>query len=269
MIIFNLMKKMKNFFGIVLLLILVAACGNQKEQVKKVANKSEFTIAKQHPVLENLKPNTSRKIDDWQEYRAFKDFLQQYKSISPNEALNNSRELNDLAKSLKDSVKPEFLELNSFNARVNHLYNETLRLNDMSAISSIKYKEVNEQVSKVTQAFSSVNSKINTLVLQEELDALVNDPKFGRKTKDSLTLDQIDASEFDPKKAKKKYPGETLMDRQMRILERQRLEEKKAFKQKSKKKGNKSLSTNKLPIYKLDANKKIIAKKLDTAKKKN
>ena len=221
------MKIIVNFLGIFPLLFLVVSCGNKREQVKKIANKSEFKVAKQHPAMEAIKTNTSKKIEDWQEYRVLTDFIQQYKSISPNEALNNSRELNSLVKSLKDSVKPEFLELNSFNARINHLYNETLRLNDMSAISSIKYNEVNEEVSMVIQAFSSVNSKINTLMLQKELDALVNDPEFGRRLKDSLTLDNMKQFELDPDKIKKSYPDETLMERQIRILERQRLEEKK------------------------------------------
>lgn len=184
----NSNMKFLNFLWIALVFL---SCESKQQQVAEVVKKSEFSTNQRHPMLESVKRNASVKIDDWQEYASVKGFLEQYKSISPNEALNNSKELNDLVESLKDSVKPDFLELNSFHARVNLLHNETLRLYDMSAISSIKFEEVNEQVTKVMNAFSSVNSKINTLVQQEELDAQVDDPNFNRITRDTLTKENI------------------------------------------------------------------------------
>jgi len=74
-----------------------------------------------------------------------------------------------------------FLESPAFNARLNLLFNETLRLFDMSSIPSIKAVEVDEQVDKVLQAFSSINSKINTIILQTQLDNDVEDINFKRK----------------------------------------------------------------------------------------
>lgn len=186
----NRFVKFLNFLWIALLFL---SCEGNQKQATKVVKKSEFSTNQKHAIKESIQGNASKKIDDWQEYETVKGFLEQYKSISPNEALNNSKELNDLVKSMKDSVKPDFLESNSFNARVNLLHNETLRLYDMSAISSIKFTEVNEQVTKVMNAFSSVNSKINTLVKQAELDAQVNDPNFRRMSKDSLNKENIEA----------------------------------------------------------------------------
>lgn len=179
------------FFIFFFLMLLFISCGGKQEQAAKIINKSEFSTVQKQSKVVFLKSNVKRKIDDWQEYASVNDFLNQYRSISPNEALNNSKELNDLVQVMKDSVKPNFLESNSFNARINLLHNETLRLFDMSAISSIKSEEVNEQVTKVIEAFSSVNSKINTLVLRADLDAQVNDPKFNRLKKDSLMPDNI------------------------------------------------------------------------------
>ena len=40
----------------------------------------------------------------------------------------------------------------------------------MSGISAIKAGEVNLQVKKILDAFSSLNSKINTVILQKNLD---------------------------------------------------------------------------------------------------
>ena len=161
-------------------LILMASCGTSSQEVKKEIKKSEFTISQKHEPVLIVNRSAAKKIDEWNEYRSVKEFLTQFESISPNEALNNSRELNGLVEVMKDSVMPEFLDKPSFKARVNLMHNETLRLYDMSSISAIKHSEVNAQVVKILEAFSTINSKINTLIQQEELDQQVDDPKFNR-----------------------------------------------------------------------------------------
>jgi hypothetical protein len=248
----------------------LVCCKNKQEQVAEVLKKSEFRTEIKHGQFENIKANAVKKIDDWQEYDAVNDFLSQYKSISPSEALNNSRELNSLVESLKDSVKPEFLELDAFNARVNLLYNETLRLNDMSAISSIRYDEVNEQVSKVIHAFSSVNSKINTLVQQADLEAQLNDPKFGLRLKDSLSLERAEKLEVEE--------DQTFNDKQMPLLYQRKSSKQSLPQQKPGKKTTKN-PPQKLPTFKLDeavknskkkkSVKKLPSKKLKPKKKKD
>lgn len=203
------------FLKFLLVLALFASCKNKPQQTTEVVKKSEFSTEQKHAQLETIKRHASKKIEDWQEYAGVKNFLEQYKSISPNEALNNSKELNDLVKVMKDSANPEFLELDSFKARVNLLHNETLRLFDMSAISSIKSEEVNEQVTKVLDAFSSINSKINTLVQQADLDAQVDDPNFNRMLKDTLKAENVQKLEV-------VNPNETATQRKIRIQREQR-----------------------------------------------
>lgn len=253
------MNRLVRFLIFSWLLINFMACGNKQQQVAEVLKNSEFRTEQKHSQIESIRVSAAKKIEDWQEYRAVKDFLVQYQSISPDEALNNSRELNSLVESLKDSVNPEFLELNAFKARVNLLYNETLRLNDMSAISSIKHEEVNEQVSKVIHAFSSVNSKINTLVQQAELDAQVNDPKFGLRLKDSLSIENAEKLELEEE--------ETLMERQMRLLKQRRTVKNPPSKKKLGKQTN-SNAPQQLPTYKLD-NVQKQSKKQPSAKKRS
>ena len=116
---------------------MIYSCEKPLQEVKKKISKSEFNIKQKHIEVIGIDKKTSKRIDDWQEYRSLNEFLELYKSISPNEALNNSRELEELVKIVKDSAQPKFLEVASFQARINHLHNETLRLNDMSFISSI------------------------------------------------------------------------------------------------------------------------------------
>lgn len=263
--IFSAMNRLVKFSFFAFLLIGFFSCKNKQEEVAKVVNKSEFRTEQKHPQAESIIANAAQKIEDWQEYRAVKEFLNQYQSISPSEALNNSRELNSLVASLRDSVSPGFLVSDSFKARVNLLYNETLRLNDMSAISSIKFEEVNEQVSKVMHAYSAMNSKINTIVRQAELDAQVNDPKYGIRMRDSLTIDNFETLEANRSDKIKKNPKqETYEDQQRRLLEQRRAFQKRSPKKKA---GNpkKLESTQKLPIHKL--NDLQIQKKQATPKK--
>ena len=177
------MKVFTLFFWV---LFFVSCQSKPQQQTTTVAEKSDFSIARKHKETQPLDKSVSKKFDNWQEYEAVENFLVKFKSISPNEALNNSKELSDLVRNLRDSIKPDFLESPAFHARVNLLYNETLRLYDMSSISAIEYNEVNTQVEKLLEAFASVNSKINIIARQIELDNQVNDPKFSWIAKDSV-----------------------------------------------------------------------------------
>jgi hypothetical protein len=169
---------MKTVFYFILVLFF-ASCGESQKDSVQVIEKSEKSTVKKHEKVITINKESLSEIDDWKEYDALNNFIEQYASISPNEALNNSRELNSLTKSLNDSIKPAFLKSDAFSARVNFMYNETLRLFDMSSISAIKTEEVNAQVEKVLYAYSSINSKINTTLLQTKLDSEVSDINFN------------------------------------------------------------------------------------------
>jgi hypothetical protein len=212
--------------GFLVLILLFAQCDSEPQSTETVVNLTKSNVAQKHEQVVGLDKKAARKVDNWQEYRSLNEFLDQYQSISPNEALNNSKELNDLVRSLKDSVKPDFLELPAFKARVNLLHNETLRLFDMSHITAIKNEEVNLQVVKVLETFSAMNLKINTILRQEELDRLVDDPKFNRNPREK---DSIPATKnFDYKKKfgknqKIQPKKETAKEKKMRLSKEQRV----------------------------------------------
>ncbi|MFY0631824.1 MAG: hypothetical protein JXR05_15770 [Flavobacteriaceae bacterium] len=166
------------FYGA--LVLFFASCNQSKEDSKQVAEKSGSSIVQKHIPILKVEIHALPKIEEWKEYELINDFIQQFTNISPNEALNNSRELNGLTLSLRDSIKPEFLDNPAFSARINLLLNETLRLYDLSSIPIIKPQEVNEQVEKVLNSFSSVNSKINTIIKQSNLENEVVDVNFKR-----------------------------------------------------------------------------------------
>jgi hypothetical protein len=225
--------KYLRFLGFLGLILLFAQCESEPQSTETTTSLSKSNVAQKHEKLVRLERKALDKVDNWQEYQSLREFLTQYQSISPYEALNNSKELNDLVASLKDSVSPEFLEVSSFKARVNLLHNETLRLFDMSHISSIKDEEVNQQVAKVLKSFSSVNLKINTILKQDELDRLVDDPKFNRifKEKDSTPKPKPKSKAETTKKAYEKRFGkqqvkpnkETAREKKMRISKEQRV----------------------------------------------
>jgi len=151
-------------------LILVLSC---KDSVVKRVQKSktpEKNTVKKHPVTSSLAKSAQDTIDSWKEYVSVADNLKKLTSTSANEALNNALQLASLVKKMKDSIRPLDLINASFRTRVNVLENETLRLKDMTFISSISAKEVHEQVAKIMAAFSATNSKINTVYSQLEVE---------------------------------------------------------------------------------------------------
>jgi len=244
------------FFIFILCAVLIYSCEKPLQEVKKKISKSEFNIKQKHIEVIGIDKKTSKRIDDWQEYRSLNEFLELYKSISPNEALNNSRELEELVKIVKDSAQPKFLEVASFQARINHLHNETLRLNDMSFISSIGSEEVNNQVTKIIEAFSGMNSKINTLVQQEELDKEIDDPKFNQLfTRDSSANKQPKLN-FTPINIIPKK-NETNRERKMRLSKEDRLKKRSLRLQEVQKKQDKKIDTDNKKLVKKKKNQKI------------
>ena len=111
------------FFSILLLIVFFSSCQSKEPQKLEVTpSTSEYTVAQKHLAFTPVDKKVLKKIDNWQEYRFLKEFLAQYESISYHEALNNSRELNNLVRSLKDSIKPSFLVSPAFEARINNLH---------------------------------------------------------------------------------------------------------------------------------------------------
>lgn len=151
--------------------ILFISCVDQKQQaISEGTIKPLMSIPKKHQKTASVKPSFLKDVENWNHLKLVDSFFVKYRKISPNEALSNALELKDLVQSLKDSIKPKIFNTPSFNTRVNVLYNETLRLVDLIDISAIQAEEVNLQVDKTMEAFSSVNLKINTVLLKRKFE---------------------------------------------------------------------------------------------------
>ena len=229
-------------------ILLISSCNDTTTTAKKVIEKPEASRVKKHKQVSKIQSRFEMDIDSWIEYENLTVFLQQYTSISPNDALNNSRELNDITKSIIDSVQPQFLETAAFKARLNLLYNETLRLYDMSSIPAIKATEVNHQVANILNAYSSVNFKINTILTQSELEKNITEPDFKRDLPEDLNINSSNTyrtpikKNLSIKESQKNKKSEFFKkSKQTLMLENEYLEEKKNKQQKlfkSKKKKN-------------------------------
>ena len=179
------------------------SCNDGKINSKQAIKKPQLSQIKKHVKISKIHAKYQTEIEEWQEYENLSVFLNQFATISPNDALNNSRELNDLAKNLVDSLKPVIFETPAFNARLNLLYNQTLRLFDMSSIRAIKANEVNNHIDKVLNAFSSINSKINTTLKQRELELSVEDINYKKEISKKKTSTEFDIKKFTPRSKKK------------------------------------------------------------------
>jgi hypothetical protein len=151
------------YIYLLVILVFTFSCQNNegKDTVKKP--KPLMSIAEMHTATENVLSTHLKEVKDWNELQDIDSFFVKFRKITPNEALSNAIELKDLIKHLNDSV-PEKFKIPSLTARINILYNEALRLADLTRIGAIKAQEVNTQVDKTMAAFSNINTKINSIL---------------------------------------------------------------------------------------------------------
>lgn len=160
---------MKYIFYIVVF-FLISCDDASQNKIEQNTPKPLLSVAKEHSNVVAVKSIYKKEIENWEELNSLNSVMSRFSKISPNEALSNALELKDLVKSLKDSITPTVFNIPSFNARVNLLNNEVLRLVDLTYISAITAEEVNKQVDKTLAAFSALNSKINTILSQKNFE---------------------------------------------------------------------------------------------------
>ena len=88
------------------------SCNDGKINSKQAIKKPQSSQIKKHKKVSKIQAKYQPEIEEWQEYENLSVFLNQYTSISPNDALNNSRELNDIANNRKNSMH---LKINGIN----------------------------------------------------------------------------------------------------------------------------------------------------------
>lgn len=173
--IFTLLILVVKNIAYILFCFIFFSCGNkQQESTESTQTKPVLSVVKEHKSAESIQPDFLKNVENWQELKSLNSFLKKFKKASPNEVLSNALELRDLVRGLKDSVKPTVFEIPSFNARINILNNEVLRLADLTFIPAITTEEINDQVDKTIVAFSAVNVKINTILSKKRFEDAID-----------------------------------------------------------------------------------------------
>lgn len=198
----------KQSIYILLIACIVFAC---KSEAKKEAQEIAIAVNQElisSPIKEQLLPESKEFLKDWGQFHKVATEMERYTSITKSQALENAKELSLLIKKASDSIKVEVLERPDIRIRLNVIYNHSLRLVDMSSISSITDEEVSLEVENMLMAYTSINEKINVIYKIVEYDELYSDDK--RKVIDSLAeLDSKDS--VTPKKPfiPKKFVGKS------------------------------------------------------------
>lgn len=158
-----------------LILFSIISCDKKQEKTNQEQDvKTLFSVVNEFSSVKKVKTIYSNDIEDWEEFKTVDNFLERFQKVSPKEVLSNALELEGLVKSLKDSVKPPLFDNPSFKSRINIFYNETLRLSDMTNIPSIRADEVNLQTEKIIDAFSAVNSKVNSILSKKRFEDAIH-----------------------------------------------------------------------------------------------
>lgn len=164
---------MKYLYSFLLVIVFLTISCNRNKNIEKVTEVVDTLKVDEDRIVnsigETLIPNARLNLKDWKEYKNVDEFMIKYYNVSKLEALNNSKELSDLVKYMIDTIRVDKLDKINVIARFNVLHNETLRLADMASIPSISNDEVKEEVKKILDLYSAVNSKINTIYKADEL----------------------------------------------------------------------------------------------------
>jgi len=183
---------MKYIYPFLLIILLFNFSCNRNKETAAVSDKSDSLKIDanriENKIGETLIPEAKSGLDTWKEYQDVDELLLKYYSITTFEALSSAKELSELVKLMKDSLRVEKLQKPNIIARINVLHNETLRLADMAIIPSISKEEVKEEVSNIVSIYSAINSKINTIYQAETIqNALEVDTENPVEVKETTT----------------------------------------------------------------------------------
>lgn len=169
-------------------LLSICICGlllSCKSEVADVVEE-ETEVIVQDEIVSNIGVQPTKKaakeLEAWAEYQMAKSIIEGYTSITRGLALENAKNLSGLIKGLQESQLPEILDRPDVVIRINVLYNHALRLNDMLTITSITDEEVETEITRLLQAYSSLIDKINTVFKIDEYEKKYN-VKTEKETK--------------------------------------------------------------------------------------
>ncbi len=164
------------YMYLLLVLGLCFACSKKKEASKSEGTKlmKSYVGEKDKEVkfdtvhLEKVRFKDS--IKDWKGYHKIDALLKVLKTSTPNELLYTADDFVKDIKLMKDSIPVESLKKPGMRARINGMYNQALRLKEMSTIPAITVDEVVKQTVGLYAIFNMITTKVNAIYDQENFE---------------------------------------------------------------------------------------------------
>ena len=135
------------------------------EETETIALQEKATISS---IGITLSPKAKEEVATWEKYQLIETKMQRYQSITKSEAMQNSEELYLLIEDASDTIDVKILDRLDVKMRFNVMHNHAFRLHDMLTITSITEEEVMTEVTRLLDAYSSLNDKINVVYKIEE-----------------------------------------------------------------------------------------------------
>lgn len=162
----------KKFFLYFLLFIGIACKDIKKNETNLQLDtlKVKTTSKIVNSLGETLTTASRKLVEDWPEYEVLDELINDYYNITNDDALQKAKDLSTYSQQLRDSIRIDILDRSDIKIRLNVLYNTSLRLADMETIKTIKSEEIKTEVTNIIDAFSAINSKINNILAQQNIE---------------------------------------------------------------------------------------------------
>lgn len=155
---------MNRILFIAIIFITIISC---KPDVENIIEEPETITLQEKATISSigitLSPKSKEEVATWEKYQLIETRLQRYQSITKSEAMHNAKELSLLIEDASDTIDVHILDRPDVKMRFNVMYNHALRLNDMISITSITEDEVMTEVTRLLDAYSALNDKINVV----------------------------------------------------------------------------------------------------------
>ena len=163
---------MARYILLFLIFTLTVGCGNADTSDGALQEKpTEFKTKVQFKSFVFITSDIEKEVEKWESYRSLNRFMNRFTNATPEEILSNALELRDLVKSAKFSKNiPEIFDVPPIRARFNILYNQTLRLADMTFIPAITADAVIQENEKILLSFSSINSRFISILSKKRFE---------------------------------------------------------------------------------------------------
>ncbi len=109
-------------------------------------------------------------IINWKGYHKVQETLKLMKKNTTNEVLSLSEQLVENVTLMRDSITVKTLDEKGMRARINALYNQALRLQEMKSIPAITIPEVKKQTQGLFVIFRMINRKANAIYRKQDFE---------------------------------------------------------------------------------------------------